>query len=93
MNSTTATVRTHRVSRLAARLVALAVSAIGLILTAGSSHAAHAVNLTGAGDGPQFGTRFSVGWDFTVSQTISVTALGQFDPDSNTPPIGSGWVE
>ncbi|MCF7733837.1 MAG: SGNH/GDSL hydrolase family protein [Akkermansiaceae bacterium] len=43
----------------------------------------HAVDLTGPGDGPQFGTLFSVGWDFTVNQTITVTSLGQFDPDKN----------
>ncbi|MCX6875336.1 MAG: GDSL-type esterase/lipase family protein [Verrucomicrobia bacterium] len=43
----------------------------------------HAIDLTSAGDGPQFGTRFSVGWDFTVTQTLTVTSLGQFDPDSN----------
>jgi len=42
-----------------------------------------AVNLLSAGDGPGLGNSFSVGWDFTVSQTIKVTALGQFDPDSN----------
>jgi lysophospholipase L1-like esterase len=43
----------------------------------------HAVDVTGAGSGPGLGSNFSVGWDFTVSQTIKVTSLGQFDPDSN----------
>ena len=43
----------------------------------------HAVDVTSAGEGPGFGNNFSVGWDFTVSQTIKVTALGQFDPDAN----------
>jgi autotransporter-associated beta strand protein len=43
----------------------------------------HAVDVTSAGDGPALGTSFSVGWDFTVSQAIRVTSLGQFDPDSN----------
>lgn len=43
----------------------------------------HAVDVTGIGDGPGFGDTFSVGWEFTVSQSIKITALGQFDPDSN----------
>ena len=43
----------------------------------------HAVDVMSAGDGAGLGTLFSVGWDFTVSQTIKVTSLGQFDPDSN----------
>ena len=83
MNSNTATIRALRSDRIAARLAALTAAAFGFILTADLSHALHAVDLTGAGDGPQFGTRFSVGWDFTVTQPISVTHLGQFDPDSN----------
>jgi len=43
----------------------------------------HALDVT-SHDG-QFGynNTFSVGWDFTVTQAITVTALGQFDPDSN----------
>jgi autotransporter-associated beta strand protein len=43
----------------------------------------HAVDVMSAGDGPALGTSFSVGWDFTVSQAIRITSLGQFDPDSN----------
>ena len=43
----------------------------------------HAVDVTSAGAGAGLGTRFSVGWDFTVTRPIKVTSLGQFDPDSN----------
>jgi len=43
----------------------------------------HAVDVLSPGNGPWGGTRFSVGWDFTVEETITVTALGQFDPDAN----------
>ena len=43
----------------------------------------HAVDVTSAGSGAGLGSNYSVGWDFTVSQTIRVSALGQFDPDSN----------
>ena len=43
----------------------------------------HAVDVTSAGGGAGLGSNYSVGWDFTVTQTIRVTALGQFDPDSN----------
>lgn len=54
----------------------------GYVLESGTNiH--HAVNLQSAGDGAGLGSSFSVGWDFTVSQTIEVLSLGQFDPDSN----------
>ncbi len=43
----------------------------------------HAVDVTSAGDGAAGGNTYSVGWDFTVSQAIRLTSLGQFDPDSN----------
>jgi hypothetical protein len=43
----------------------------------------HAVNVLSAGNGPQNGGNYSVGWDFTVNQTITIKALGQFDPDVN----------
>ena len=43
----------------------------------------HAVDVTSAGDGASGGSAYSVGWDFTVSQSIRITSLGQFDPDSN----------
>jgi len=43
----------------------------------------HAVDVTSAGGGAGLGTSFSVGWDFTVTQPLVVTALGQFDPDGN----------
>ena len=43
----------------------------------------HAVDVLSPGDGPNGGSTYSVGWDFTVTETIKVTSLGQFDPDSN----------
>ena len=43
----------------------------------------HAVDVTSAGGGAGLGSNYSVGWDFTVSQTIRITSLGQLDPDSN----------
>jgi lysophospholipase L1-like esterase len=43
----------------------------------------HALDVTSNGGSVGNGTGFSVGWEFTVSQTITVTALGQFDPNSN----------
>ena len=43
----------------------------------------HAVDVLSGGNGPGGGGTYSIGWDFTVSETITVTSLGQFDPDSN----------
>jgi len=42
-----------------------------------------AVDVMSAGGGASGGSTYSVGWDFTVTQPIRVTSLGQFDPDSN----------
>jgi lysophospholipase L1-like esterase len=44
----------------------------------------HAVDVTGAGGGPGGGSAYSVGWEFSVTRTLVVTSLGQFDPDSNS---------
>jgi lysophospholipase L1-like esterase len=43
----------------------------------------HAVDIMSDGDGAGSGTTYSVGWEFTVNQAITLTSLGQFDPDSN----------
>lgn len=49
-----------------------------------STDVIHAVDvLSDGGSSPGGGTAFSVGWDFTVDQTITLTSLGQFDPNSN----------
>jgi hypothetical protein len=61
----------------------LALFAVSGYALAPSFDVAHAVDVKSIGDGPAGGGSYSVGWDFTVSQTITVTALGQFDPDSN----------
>ncbi len=61
----------------------LAIFAVSGYALGTSSNVIHAVDVLSAGDGPSGGSQFSVGWDFTVSQTITVTSLGQFDPDSN----------
>ncbi|MEI7954039.1 MAG: hypothetical protein WCJ66_02605, partial [Verrucomicrobiota bacterium] len=51
---------------------------------AGRAQAMHAVDLTSDG-GFGYNNTFSVGWDFSISQSVTVTALGQFDPTTNTP--------
>ena len=61
----------------------LALFAVSGYALAPSLDVAHAVDVNTINEGPVGGDTFSVGWDFTVSQTITVTALGQFDPDSN----------
>jgi len=62
----------------------LGVFAVSGYALATPSDVFHAVDVLSDGDGPSGGTSFSVGWDFTVSQTITVTSLGQFDPNSTT---------
>ncbi len=61
----------------------LALFAVSGYAFAATQDVFHAVDVTSAGDGASGGNTYSVGWDFTVSQTITVTSLGQFDPDSN----------
>ena len=61
----------------------LAVFAVSGYALAATQDVFHAVDVMSAGDGPSGGGVYSVGWDFTVAQTITVTSLGQFDPDSN----------
>lgn len=48
-----------------------------------SSYGINAVDVITDGNGPGLGSNYSAGWDFTLSHTIEVIALGQFDPDSN----------
>ena len=62
------------------QLVLFAVSGYVLDSLAGVNRA---VDVITAGGGPSGGSTYSVGWDFTVSQPIKITSLGQFDPDSN----------
>ena len=61
----------------------LALFAVSGYMLDSSTTTNNAVNVLTDGDGVGLGDSFSVGWDFSVSQTIRVTALGQFDPDSN----------
>ena len=41
----------------------------------------HAVDVLSCNDTTNLGNDYAVGWDFTVTQTITVDSLGQFDPD------------
>jgi hypothetical protein len=61
----------------------LALFAVSGYALGSAANGIHAVDVTSAGGGPGLGATYSVGWDFTVSQTITITSLGQFDPDSN----------
>ena len=76
-------VGTYRIYAAVTDTLATTNSATNTFTVAAAQTSLHAVDVTSAGDGPGLGTSFSVGWDFTVSQTIRVTSLGQFDPDSN----------
>jgi len=46
-----------------------------------TSDTMHAIDLLTPGDGATGGGTYSVGWDFTVLDTITITSLGQFDPN------------
>ncbi len=74
---------TYHIYASATDTLATSTTATNTFTVAAPQTGLHAVDVTSAGDGPGLGTTFSVGWDFTVSQTIKVTSLGQFDPDSN----------
>ena len=56
----------------------------GAACIAGNAEAMHAVDLTSDG-GFGYNNTFSVGWDFSITQSVTVTALGQFDPTTNAP--------
>lgn len=62
----------------------LAVFAISGYVLDPTSDTMHAIDLLTAGDGAAGGGTYSVGWDFTVLDTITITSLGQFDPNGIT---------